>query len=175
MRTQLTPEAQGDLAEAHAWHLEKGGGAAEGFLRSAASCMASIDQHPEAYPVIHGHVRRAIMRRFPYGMYYVPGGTSIYIHAVVHSMREPTLWFTRIPTPDQINGYVGELRTALDQAGYQPASRRLLGIQGAIFTTGSEWLDHLEKASRDILENYEVPNAIKEKIMRLLAMIFLRR
>jgi plasmid stabilization system protein ParE len=48
-----------------------------------------IRRYPEAYPVIARRLRRAVLRRFPYCIYYLYDAPTIRIIAVLHSSRHP--------------------------------------------------------------------------------------
>jgi plasmid stabilization system protein ParE len=52
-------------------------------------CLTRIQRHPEAYPEAHPRVRRASLRRFPYGVFYVVRDDRIDVLAVYHARRRP--------------------------------------------------------------------------------------
>lgn len=41
-------------------------------------------------------VRRALLDRFPFAVYYVPEANDLVILAVVHTARDPAFWRSRI-------------------------------------------------------------------------------
>lgn len=47
---------------------------------------------PKAWPVIDGEIRRALVRRFPFGILYSVDNDGIYIVAVMHLHRMPEYW-----------------------------------------------------------------------------------
>jgi len=62
----------------------------------SASSLDAIDQaverialNPLAFPVVHGDTRRAVVRRFPYGIYFRMLADDIVITAVMHGRRHP--------------------------------------------------------------------------------------
>ena len=58
--------------------------------------MASIERNPQLYPVVHkGVIRRALTRRFPYGVFFVEGERSVSVIAVAHVKRNPRFWKDR--------------------------------------------------------------------------------
>lgn len=81
--------AELDLAEATAWYEARSEGLGEAFLRAARACFARISSHPESFPEVASRVRRARLRRFPYGVYYVLREDAIDVLAVYHSRRRP--------------------------------------------------------------------------------------
>ena len=56
-----------------------------------------IRANPDAYPVTYRGTRRALIRRFPYGVIFVPLAQQdcIVVLAVLHCGRDPTLWRQR--------------------------------------------------------------------------------
>ena len=56
----------------------------------SAGCGSGRGPRSKAmYPIVHGRVRRHLLRRFPYGLFYVQYPTEVVILAVVHGRRHP--------------------------------------------------------------------------------------
>jgi plasmid stabilization system protein ParE len=85
----LRPRAEADLVDAFAWYEEQLPGLGQVFLRAVDVCLTRIQRHPEAYPEAHPRVRRASLRRFPYGVFYVVRDNRIDVLAVYHARRRP--------------------------------------------------------------------------------------
>jgi len=83
------------MAEAYRWYEEQRAGLGSDFLLCVEEGLAKIRRGPEAYPVVHRDVRRMLIRRFPYGIFYVVEPTLIVVVAVFHERREPEGWQTR--------------------------------------------------------------------------------
>lgn len=47
--------------------------------------------------MIHEDYRRALVRRFPYAVFYSYEAGAITIHAVFHTVRDPAKWRQRLP------------------------------------------------------------------------------
>lgn len=85
MTVRLRPEAANDLRAAMEWYEEREAGLASAFLEQADLAFYRAASHPERYPKAHGHLRRILMQRFPYAIYFsqdAEGGTIIF--AVLH-------------------------------------------------------------------------------------------
>jgi len=89
LRVTLRPRAEADLVDAFAWYEERLPGLGEAFLRAVDASLARIQRQPEAYPEAHPHIRRAPLRRFPYGVFYVIRDDRIDVLAVHHARRRP--------------------------------------------------------------------------------------
>jgi len=92
---RLRDEAEADLNEAAIWYQQQQGGLGNEFLDEVVSLLQSIQQHPLAYPVIHRETRRALMRRFPFGVFYRVENEYIVVVAIIHASRHPRRWQIR--------------------------------------------------------------------------------
>ena len=56
-----------------------------------------IRSNPEAYPASYSGTRCALIRRFPYGVVYlpVPEQDCVVVLAVLHCGRDPGVWLQR--------------------------------------------------------------------------------
>ena len=95
MNVRLTPEAEADLAEAYEWYRRRGQGLGDEFLRSVEAALATIRRVPQAYPVVHRQARRALLRRFPYALFYQHTGGEIVVIGCFHAARDPATWQRR--------------------------------------------------------------------------------
>ena len=44
------------------------------------------------FPCVHGEVRRAVVSRFPYAVFYRVDPKRVVVLAVLHMARDPKLW-----------------------------------------------------------------------------------
>jgi plasmid stabilization system protein ParE len=91
----LRPQAEAELAEAVDWYETRGKGLGADFIRAVDAAMAAIERNPEQYQIVKGQVRRAVLRRFPYGLIYVASQHEITVLACFHGRRDPRRWFER--------------------------------------------------------------------------------
>jgi plasmid stabilization system protein ParE len=91
----IRPEAEADLAEAHRWYEAQRPGLGQRFLLSVEAALFAIQRHPETFPVVHNQIRRVLLRRFPYGVYYVVADLHTAVLAVFHCKRDPQRWQER--------------------------------------------------------------------------------
>jgi plasmid stabilization system protein ParE len=81
-----------DLAEARGWYEEQRIGLGEEFLAAVGASLDAIEQFPEMFTRVHGDVRRAIVSRFPYAVFYQVEARRVLVLAVLHTARDPRLW-----------------------------------------------------------------------------------
>jgi plasmid stabilization system protein ParE len=92
---RLQSGAEADLADALLWYEEQAAGLGLQFLRAVEARFASIVRSPELYPVVFRGVRRALVRRFPYSVFYRVDPDAITVLACVHSRSHPRRWQSR--------------------------------------------------------------------------------
>ncbi len=63
--------AEQELREAYRWYEDQRTGLGEDFLLCVEAAVAKARRSPELYPEVHKNVRRVLVRRFPYGIFYV--------------------------------------------------------------------------------------------------------
>ena len=90
------PEAEAEASEAFAWYDSKRSGLGDEFLLALDAVVAAIQRNPEQYPVLRSTVRRAVMHRFPYGVFYTVDADRVVVIAVFHGRKNPTRWHGRV-------------------------------------------------------------------------------
>lgn len=91
----IRPEAERDLAEAYGWYESQVPGLGSDFFLRIDASLSSIRRTPEMHPVVHRNVRRALIRRFPFGIFYLVEKDRIVVIAVLHARRDPQTWRRR--------------------------------------------------------------------------------
>ncbi len=91
----ISREAESDLAEAFAWYEERRPGLGSEFLEAVEVCLSSIENHPFGHARVHRRIRRALLRRFPFGVFYIVEHDRIEILACFHFRRDPGQLRTR--------------------------------------------------------------------------------
>lgn len=94
-RFLVEPEAEAELDEAFIWYEGRAAGLGSEFLRALRAAFALIRRNPDQFPRVRGDIRRTLVRRFPYAVYYVVDPEQISVLAVVHTRRHPRRWQSR--------------------------------------------------------------------------------
>ncbi len=92
----LLPAARQDIADALTWYEEQLPGLGLEFLRCIDAVLDSVQRHPLMYPTVLAHYRRAVIRRFPYVLFYDVEPARIVVYAVFHCSQDPAKWKARL-------------------------------------------------------------------------------
>jgi plasmid stabilization system protein ParE len=85
-----------ELYEAVDWYEARSLGLGAEFLRSLDAALASVEREPLSHAIVHANFRRALLRRFPYGLIYEISRDEILIAACIHGRRDPRRWQERM-------------------------------------------------------------------------------
>jgi plasmid stabilization system protein ParE len=91
----LRLEARTELDQAYRWYESQEVGLGDDFLEQVQDTLRRISQLPESYPAVYRDVRRAVVRRFPYSIYYRIVSSRVIVTAVLHGRRNPKAWQPR--------------------------------------------------------------------------------
>jgi toxin ParE1/3/4 len=94
-RLLIRPEAEAEIEEAYHWYEGQRDGLGADFLLCLEEGLEKLRKNPEMYPVVHKNVRRLLIRRFPYGIFYIARQDVTTILAVFHGHRDPKGWKSR--------------------------------------------------------------------------------
>ena len=87
--------AQDDVEDALSWYGEERPALALEFAESLDAVITRISETPLQFPAVHREVRRALLSRFPYGVFFSVVAGKIHVLAVVHLHRHPGSWKKR--------------------------------------------------------------------------------
>jgi plasmid stabilization system protein ParE len=91
-RLVLRPQAETELLEARDWYDQQQAGLGEQFALEVDLTVSAVLERPLSFPVVQGATRRAIVQRFPYGVFFRILSDEIVILGIVHGHRDPKRW-----------------------------------------------------------------------------------
>lgn len=96
MNYSFHPEAEAEFVNSIDYYegIEKNLG--YDFAVEVYSTIERIVSHPQAWPIIETDIRRALVKRFPFGVLYSEEAEGIFIVAMMHLHRNPGYWKNRI-------------------------------------------------------------------------------
>jgi toxin ParE1/3/4 len=91
-------EAEAELTAAIAYYEERRAGLGTEFQEAAEEAVDRIARMPRAFPP-HGDqgLRKYVLRRFPYTIFYLELDEVVWVAAVAHQRRRPGYWAHRRP------------------------------------------------------------------------------
>jgi len=92
---RFLPEAVRELEEAVIWYRQKSTFLGDQFAAAFETAMDRMIRFPDSFPVYRKTIRRALLRSFPYGVFYVHGNGFVQILAVFHLSRDPKKLYPR--------------------------------------------------------------------------------
>ena len=95
VEVRLRPEAERDLSDASAWYEEQRPGLGQEFLARVLNVFDTLAASPFMYPVHYRQTRRAVLQRYPFGVYYQIDEFGVVVVAVIHASRDPACWQER--------------------------------------------------------------------------------
>jgi plasmid stabilization system protein ParE len=81
-------KAKADIRRAAKWYKYQREGLGKEFVAEVDAAIGRIQANPEQYEVVHREIRHAILRRFPYGIFYRIQTVKISVFAVLHLKRD---------------------------------------------------------------------------------------
>ena len=87
--------AAADIEQAHAWYERQRGGLGDELLAEVGTVLAAIRERPDAFAIAYRNTRRALLHRFPYGLFYREMGDTIVVVACFHGRSNPVKWRRR--------------------------------------------------------------------------------
>ncbi len=91
----LLPLAKRDVRSAYEWYEEQKVGLGDAFLARVEDCLGNIQRSPKAFQPVGNNARRAIVKQFPYVVFYRIEHKVIYVYAVFHTSQDPKKWMER--------------------------------------------------------------------------------
>jgi plasmid stabilization system protein ParE len=86
-RVIVGPGAEQDLTDAQDWYEAHQPGLGDEFRATIDALFSRLADTPKAYPVVFIDVRRAVLRRFPYLVYFRVTSTSVTVVGRLHAKR----------------------------------------------------------------------------------------
>ena len=92
----INPFAELDLQVAYEWYDLKKEGLGKEFLSEVEITLDRIHQNPQQFKKIKKQIRMAVVKRFPFGVFYFVKNDVINVFAIFHFSRNPQILKKRI-------------------------------------------------------------------------------
>ena len=88
-------QARREFDAAGDWYEREQPSLGEAFLAEVEQVLRAIIISPDVFPEEFNGVRKAVVKRFPYCIYFRTRGEVMVVLAVFHSARNPKIWQSR--------------------------------------------------------------------------------
>jgi len=85
---RFNPEAALELLEATFWYEDERAGLGDLLKSELLEIMDRVATMPQSFPVAFGTSRRALLRRFPYAVYFEEHDDEVVVFAFCHLHRD---------------------------------------------------------------------------------------
>lgn len=86
------PEAEDDVEAAYLHYDQQRAGLGDEFMEALREVVGRIRNNPQMYGVFRRDIRAALLKRFPYVVYYRDRGADLLVIAVQHGRRSSRAW-----------------------------------------------------------------------------------
>jgi len=93
---EVSELAEADFADAVRWYGQIRSGLTADFTLCIDEAVDRIMHNPHAYAPVFLNVRRAVVRRFPFGVIYRVSDTHVKIEAFFPDKMDPTALYRRL-------------------------------------------------------------------------------
>ena len=95
-RLEATPAVELDIEATFNWYEREEPGLGFVFLNQLRDTYVRILDHPLGYQELRSGIRRALIKQFPYAIYFAIERDVVLILGVLHTARDPAEWQRRI-------------------------------------------------------------------------------
>jgi plasmid stabilization system protein ParE len=92
----LRDEARAEFDEAFDYYEAQKAGLGVDFADRVQEVFDRIAANPHLHAVVFADVRKAVVARFPYCVFYRAEPTRVQVIAVFHTRRDPSIWQGRV-------------------------------------------------------------------------------
>lgn len=86
---KFLPEIEGDILDAVAWYDSRNVEAGDNFLHDFYLVTDDLAHYPKRCRMVYQEFRRALLRTFPYAVYYLIESNFVVVVGVFHCSQDP--------------------------------------------------------------------------------------
>lgn len=92
---RIRRQAAGEFKEASRWYESEQAGLGREFALAVDAALRLAAESPRRYPQVHNDIRRILVKRFPYGVFYRIVRSEVIVLAIIHLRRDSARWRNR--------------------------------------------------------------------------------
>jgi plasmid stabilization system protein ParE len=94
LRVDFRASANAQVVDAQAWYEMQQRGLGAEFARSLESAISRVARNPFAAPAVYQDVRRVLLKRFPYAVFYQADDDRLLVLSCRHTRQAPLIGFS---------------------------------------------------------------------------------
>ncbi len=88
----VRPKAKADIRAAALWYKKQSPALAKKFLLSVDDAINRLRATPKMHQIVVDNVRRKLLHKFPYFLYYQVEESRVVVIGFFHTSRDPQTW-----------------------------------------------------------------------------------
>jgi len=96
----LRPEARQEYDDAFDYYESRQAGLGAAFAARVQNVLTRIGNNPKMHAIVSGDIRKAVVTKFPYCIFYRELTDRVEVIAVFHTSRDPSVWHQRAADSD---------------------------------------------------------------------------
>jgi plasmid stabilization system protein ParE len=94
MKHKLIVRRRAEVQAFHArdWYESQLDGLGHRFVDELDRAIQNAHQNPQHYQVVHREIRRVLLRRFPYAVFFIAEQERVVVLAILHQYEDPAKW-----------------------------------------------------------------------------------
>ncbi len=92
---EISDEVENDFDKSYEYYSEENPKVADSFYKQINLSLENLKQHPVSFPVAYKNVRKFVVKKFPFVIYYQLIDSVIRVIAIFHTSRNPEIWNDR--------------------------------------------------------------------------------
>ena len=98
-RLIVSPAAGADIKATYRWYQAQQHGLGHRFRLAVEAAASRIQRTPQSFRVASQPFHRALVRHFPFEVFYEFDDERVVIHLVFHTSQDPAKWRERLGLP----------------------------------------------------------------------------
>lgn len=98
-RLVVSREAGAEIKAVYRWYESQQPGLGREFRLALDAAVSRIQRAPERFRIASEPFHRALVRRFPFEVFYEFDDQRVVIHLVFHTSQDPSKWRQRLGLP----------------------------------------------------------------------------
>jgi plasmid stabilization system protein ParE len=92
---EISDDAEGDFDNSYEYYFEDSPIVADAFFQRINDSFESIKKTPFSFPEVYKSIRKFIVKKFPFVIYFQVEEYTVKVIAIFHTSRNPEVWKER--------------------------------------------------------------------------------